>query len=67
MDEALNKSFKNAEKINFEGKYYRKDIGFDLWWNVFFFSFYETKHFANPDYKESKNYKHIKVVNIITK
>ena len=30
MDEALNKSFKNAEKINFEGKYYRKDIGFDL-------------------------------------
>ena len=30
IDEALNKSFKNAEKINFEGKYYRKDIGFDL-------------------------------------
>ena len=30
MDESLNKSFKNAGKINFEGKYYRKDIGFDL-------------------------------------
>jgi len=30
MKEALEKSFKNAEKVNFEGKYYRKDIGFDL-------------------------------------
>ena len=30
IEEALNKAFKNAEKINFEGKYYRKDIGFDL-------------------------------------
>ena len=30
INEAINKSFKNAEKINFEGKYYRKDIGFDL-------------------------------------
>ena len=30
INEAVNKSFKNAEKINFEGKYYRKDIGFDL-------------------------------------
>jgi len=29
-DEALATSFKNAEKITFEGKYYRKDIGFDL-------------------------------------
>lgn len=29
-DEALKKSFKNAEIISFEGKYYRKDIGFDL-------------------------------------
>lgn len=29
-DEALSKSFANADKIDFEGKYYRKDIGFDL-------------------------------------
>lgn len=30
INEAVEKSFKNAEKIHFEGKYYRKDIGFDL-------------------------------------
>lgn len=29
-EEALSKSFTNAEKIGFDGKYYRKDIGFDL-------------------------------------
>jgi len=30
MNEALGKSFDSAEKISFDGKYYRKDIGFDL-------------------------------------
>jgi phosphoribosylamine--glycine ligase len=28
--EAVAKSLANAEKVNFEGKYFRKDIGFDL-------------------------------------
>jgi len=28
--EAVDKSMENAEKVQFEGKYYRKDIGFDL-------------------------------------
>lgn len=30
IEEALNKSFKSAEKVSYEKKYYRKDIGFDL-------------------------------------
>lgn len=29
-EDALKKCYENIEKINFEGKYYRKDIGFDL-------------------------------------
>ncbi|GHT41514.1 phosphoribosylamine--glycine ligase [Bacteroidia bacterium] len=31
MQEALNQSFNVANLIQFRGKYYRKDIGFDLW------------------------------------
>jgi phosphoribosylamine--glycine ligase len=30
MDEALGKSYSNAAGLNFEGVYFRKDIGFDL-------------------------------------
>ena len=30
MHEALEKSYSSAEKIQFKGKYYRSDIGFDL-------------------------------------
>ena len=30
MKEALKKSYKNIDKIEFEGKVFRKDIGFDL-------------------------------------
>ena len=30
MEDALKKSFDSAEKIAFKGKYFRKDIGFDL-------------------------------------
>lgn len=30
IDEALAVSYKNAQRIDFEGKYYRKDLGFDL-------------------------------------
>ena len=30
IEEALSKSFDNAERVKFDGKYYRKDIGFDL-------------------------------------
>jgi phosphoribosylamine--glycine ligase len=30
IEEARQQSLKNSKKITFEGKYYRKDIGFDL-------------------------------------
>jgi len=30
MQEALNKAYQEARKIHFEGRYFRKDIGFDL-------------------------------------
>jgi phosphoribosylamine--glycine ligase len=30
MKDALAKSYKNAAKINFDGKNFRRDIGFDL-------------------------------------
>lgn len=30
MEEALEQSYRNAEKITFNGSYYRKDLGFDL-------------------------------------
>jgi len=30
MDEALDKSFDGAKIVDFEGKYYRRDIGSDL-------------------------------------
>lgn len=30
MSDALQQSYSNAEKVNFEKKYYRKDLGFDL-------------------------------------
>ena len=30
MKEALKKSFRSAAIVDFDGKYYRNDIGFDL-------------------------------------
>ena len=50
MKEALEKSFDSAEKIAFEGKYFRKDIGFDLWWSVLLSIFSMLNHFSSPDH-----------------
>jgi phosphoribosylamine--glycine ligase len=30
FQQALTNSYKSASRINFEGMYYRKDLGFDL-------------------------------------
>ena len=30
IQDALATSYKNAEQINYEGKYYRKDIGYEF-------------------------------------
>jgi len=30
IEDAVNKSFKTADKIKYDGKYYRRDIGRDL-------------------------------------
>ena len=30
LKQALEKSYENAELVNYEGKYYRKDIGFEF-------------------------------------
>lgn len=30
MDQALSQSYQNAKKVNFDGRYYRTDLGFDL-------------------------------------
>ena len=34
MDDALKSSFKNAARINYDGKYYRHDIGADLYYYI---------------------------------
>ena len=30
IEDSLSKSYENVDKVKFDGKYYRKDIGFDL-------------------------------------
>ena len=30
IEDALSKSYDNANKVKFDGKYFRKDIGYDL-------------------------------------
>ena len=49
VEEALEKSFSNAEKVKFHKKYYRRDIGFDIKQkNLGFVVFFVRNQFTGP-------------------